>query len=74
MGWEAGIMQKTAQLLCEQRDPDSDEFVVMNVGFGLGLVSFSGRQLPSRSNDAEAPGYLQRSIRSCRSTSPPSTS
>lgn len=43
MGWEAGIMQKTAQLLCEQRDPDSDEFVVMNVGFGLGLVSFSGR-------------------------------
>jgi len=40
MGWELPIMQETARLLAQDRDVTDTEadFIVLNVGFGLGLV------------------------------------
>lgn len=37
MGWEKDIMERTAELLCRGASA-ADEFAVLNIGFGLGLV------------------------------------
>lgn len=37
MGWETGIMNKTATLLCEDH-PNAAHLRVLNVGHGLGIV------------------------------------
>lgn len=42
MGWEKPIMQRSAELLCAHRRPESENddgvFNVVNIGFGLGLI------------------------------------
>jgi len=38
MGWEEGIMRKTVKKLCGDH-PNSSDLKVLNVGFGLGIVS-----------------------------------
>lgn len=38
MGWEREIMQETVIALCDQH-ANADELKVLNVGFGLGIVS-----------------------------------
>lgn len=38
MGWEKEIMAPTVQKLCENH-PNADNLKVLNVGFGLGIVS-----------------------------------
>lgn len=37
MGWETGIMDRTASLLCEAH-PNASNLRVLNVGHGLGIV------------------------------------
>jgi protein arginine N-methyltransferase 2 len=39
-GWESNIMRETAQKLCEGLEGDEEGISVLNVGFGLGIVSF----------------------------------
>lgn len=47
MGWEKGIMRETARLLCEEFEGrksgelGEETLSIMNVGFGLGIVSAS---------------------------------
>lgn len=38
MGWEKGIMEETVHKLCHNHQ-QSQELKVLNVGFGLGIVS-----------------------------------
>jgi protein arginine N-methyltransferase 2 len=38
MGWERGIMKETVQKLCQNHD-NTQALKVLNVGFGLGIVS-----------------------------------
>ena len=40
MGWETPIMRDTARLLCSSPEvrEDSQEYAVLNIGFGLGIV------------------------------------
>ena len=38
MGWERGIMTKTVERLCKDH-PKVNDLKVLNVGFGLGIVS-----------------------------------
>jgi protein arginine N-methyltransferase 2 len=41
-GWETNIMRETARKLCQDLDGDGNEGIsVLNVGFGLGIVSSS---------------------------------
>lgn len=38
MGWERPIMQKSVEVLCSDH-PEKESLKVLNVGFGLGIVS-----------------------------------
>src|SRR5580765_5848499 len=42
MGWEGTIMQRTAEELCRDH-PNASALRVLNVGFGLGIVSAANR-------------------------------
>lgn len=77
MGWEREIMRVTAERLCEPfearrrgvKDED-EELNVVNVGFGLGIVS-EVWHAPPRS---QAHFGVRRSTRTCKNGLPPSTS
>ena len=46
MGWEQGIMEETVRRLVQDH-PNSENLTILNVGFGLGIVSPSPRLLLS---------------------------
>ncbi len=39
MGWEEPLMKEHVRLMCESKGEDEEGPTVLNVGFGLGIVS-----------------------------------
>jgi hypothetical protein len=40
MGWEQGIMEETVHALCQNHAQSARGLKVLNIGFGLGIVSY----------------------------------
>ncbi|KAG5370396.1 Protein arginine N-methyltransferase 2 [Yarrowia sp. C11] len=62
MDWEDEIMQKSADLLVSRTDKDSEGPVVLNVGFGLGIIDrYLQEKKPSKHYICEAhPDVLEK--------------
>ncbi|KAG5355059.1 Protein arginine N-methyltransferase 2 [Yarrowia sp. B02] len=62
MDWEDEIMQKSADLLVSRADKESDGPVVLNVGFGLGIIdNYLQSKKPSKHYICEAhPDVLEK--------------
>ncbi|AOW02883.1 arginine N-methyltransferase 2 [Yarrowia lipolytica] len=62
MDWEDEIMQKSADLLVSRADKESDGPVVLNVGFGLGIIdTYLQSKKPSKHYICEAhPDVLEK--------------
>jgi len=68
MGWEEGIMRLSVEKLAEgMKGEDGEGLRVLNVGFGLGIVS--KHSFTFRVDSYHHPEAVRKSSRSCRTSS-----